>query len=270
MRATFRYGAFGASGPSEARVTHAGTIRRERSHGVCPGTGRGQCPRPRCIDTEHVLLGVCHQDAKDSDPVLAPAGITTQSVRAWLAQRGGQPGGASDGSLRFTPNVWFVLYQTHVEADGRQHQSIGPAHVLLALIRCAIVAPQVLAPAAGAPQAPQEDASETRPPDTGRQPAQPAQPTRTWSRLCSATARSISGRCIPARRRVRTLTALGGAFLSSAHAPACPAAGVYGSGVPPSWSGMRLSRPWKSSWRPQPRGSSPWRPLSSRPSCSIW
>ena len=95
-----------------------------------------------CIDTEHVLLGLCHYDAKDSDPVLAPAGITAQSVRAWLAQHGGQRGGAPDGSLPFTPNVWFVLYQTHVEADGRQHQSIGPAHVLLALIRCASLAPE--------------------------------------------------------------------------------------------------------------------------------
>ena len=71
-----------------------------------------------CIDTEHVLLGVCQQDAKDSDPVLAPAGITTQSVRAWLAQHGGQPGGAPDGSLPFTPNVWFVL-----------DREIGRAHV---------------------------------------------------------------------------------------------------------------------------------------------
>ena len=131
-----------------------------------------------CIGTEHVLLGVCHQDAEDSDPVLAPAGITTQSVRAWLAQHAGQPGGAPDGSLPFTPNVWFVLDRTHVEASGRQHQSIGPAHVLLALIRCAIVAPKALAPAVGAPQAPHEDASETGPPETGRQPGQtgPADP----------------------------------------------------------------------------------------------
>jgi hypothetical protein len=94
-----------------------------------------------CIDTEHVLLGLCHYDAKDSDPVLALAGITAQSVRAWLTQHGGQRGGAPGGSLPFTPNVLFVLHQTHVEADGRQHQSIGPAHVLLALIRCASVAP---------------------------------------------------------------------------------------------------------------------------------
>ena len=131
-----------------------------------------------CIDTEHVLLGLCHHDGKDSDPVLAPVGITTQSVRAWLAQHGGRSGGAPDGSLPFTPNVWFVLDRTHVEADGRQHQSIGPAHVLLALIRCATVAPQALVPAAGAPQAPQEDASETGPPETGRQPVRssPADP----------------------------------------------------------------------------------------------
>lgn len=131
-----------------------------------------------CIDTEHVLLGVCHQDAKDSDPVLAPAGITTQSVKAWLAQHGGQPGGTPDGSLPFTPNVWIVLYQTHVEASGRQHQSIGPAHVLLALIRCAIVAPKAVAPTTGAAQPPQEDASGTGPPETGRQPVQtsPADP----------------------------------------------------------------------------------------------
>jgi hypothetical protein len=132
-----------------------------------------------CIDTEHVLLGLCHRDAKDSDPVLAPAGITTQSVRAWLAQHGGQPGGAPDGSLSFTPNVWFVLDQTHVEADGRQQQSIGSAHVLLALIRCASMAPhEALAPAAGAPQARLEDASETGPPETGRQLVQtsPAAP----------------------------------------------------------------------------------------------
>jgi hypothetical protein len=131
-----------------------------------------------CIDTEDVLLGVCHQDAGDSVPVLAPAGITTQRVRAWLAQHGGQPGGAPEGSLPFTPNVWFVLDRTQVEADGRQHQSVGPAHVLLALIRCATAAPKALAPTAGAPQAPQEDTSETGPPETGRQPVQtsPADP----------------------------------------------------------------------------------------------
>jgi hypothetical protein len=131
-----------------------------------------------CIGTEHVLLGVCHQDARDSDPVLAPEGITTQSVRAWLAQHGGQPGAAPDRSLPFTPNVWFVLDRTHVEASGRQHQSIGPAHVLLALIGCAIVAPKAVAPAAGASQAPQQDASETGPSEIGRQPAQasPADP----------------------------------------------------------------------------------------------
>jgi ATP-dependent Clp protease ATP-binding subunit ClpC len=108
-----------------------------------------------CVDTEHVLLGVCHQDARDTDPVLAPAGITTDSVRAWLAQHGGRSAGAADRSLPFTPNARFVLYQTHVEADGRKHHSIGPAHVLLALIRCAIVAPEAPARAAGARQAPQ-------------------------------------------------------------------------------------------------------------------
>ncbi len=43
-----------------------------------------------CIDTEHVLLGVCHQDEGDSDPVLAPVGITTQSVKTWLAHHGDQ------------------------------------------------------------------------------------------------------------------------------------------------------------------------------------
>jgi Clp amino terminal domain, pathogenicity island component len=136
-----------------------------------------------CIGTEHVLLGVCHHDAGDSDPVLAPAGITTQSVRAWLAQHGGQPGAAPDGSLPFTPNAWSVLDRAHVEACGRQHQSIGPAHVLLALIRCAIVAPKAVTPAARAPQAPPEDASEpvlpgTGPPETGHQPVQdsPADP----------------------------------------------------------------------------------------------
>jgi Zn-dependent protease with chaperone function len=96
------------------------------------------------VGTEHVLLGVCHQDSGESDAVLAPAGITTHSVRTWLAQHGDQGGGTPDGSLPFTPNVRFVLHQTYAEADGRQHQSIGPAHVLLALIRCAIVVPSDL------------------------------------------------------------------------------------------------------------------------------
>jgi hypothetical protein len=155
------------------------------------------------IDTEHVLLGVCYQDAGDSDPVLAPAGITTQRVRAWLAQHGGQPGGAADGSLPFTPNVWFVLYQAHVEADGRQHRSIGLAHVLLALIRCAIVAPKAVAPAAEAPQAPPEDASQTRtpqtvPPETGRPPVQtsPADPDLVAALLrdCEVDLRALHAR----------------------------------------------------------------------------
>ena len=151
-----------------------------------------------CIDTEHVLLGVCYQDAKDSDPVLAPAGITTRTIRARLAQHGGRPGGTPDGSLPFTPNVWFVLYRTQVEAAGRHHQCIGPAHVLLALIRCAIEAPKALAPAAGAAQAPQEDAAETGPPETGRQPAQtsPADPNVVAALLrdCEIDPRALHAR----------------------------------------------------------------------------
>ncbi len=57
-----------------------------------------------CVDTEHILLGVFHHDAGGNDPVLSPAGITTENVRAWLAQHDGRGGGAADRSLPFTPN----------------------------------------------------------------------------------------------------------------------------------------------------------------------
>src|ERR1700690_2047979 len=120
------------------------------------------------VGTEHLLLGVCCQDAEGSDAVLASAGITAQGVRSWLAQHGGKGSGATEGSLPFPPNAWFVLYRAQAEADGRQHQSISPAHVLLALIRCATVAPK--APAAGIPHAPGADAPEAAAPGTGRQP----------------------------------------------------------------------------------------------------
>ncbi len=137
-----------------------------RARGEARALGRG------CVDTEHVLLGVCHQDEGDNDPVLAPVGITTQSVKTWLADHRDQGVEPADQSLPFTPNVLFVLHQAQVEADGRQHQSIGCAHVLLALIRCAIVAPEAPGPAPGSSQAHQENIPEPAPSEAGQTPLQ--------------------------------------------------------------------------------------------------
>jgi len=88
-----------------------------------------------CVDTEHVLLEVCYQDEGDSDPVLAPAGITAKSVKAWLAHHGDRGVGATDRSLPFTaltssrrglpghhPQRLTYLYVTRSDTSGRRKQ----------------------------------------------------------------------------------------------------------------------------------------------------
>jgi Zn-dependent protease with chaperone function len=88
------------------------------------------------VGTEHLLLGFCHEDERDSEPILAPVGITTDVVRAWVKKHDSPVSGASDaGRLVFTPPASSVLRAAQQEADGRRHKSISARHLLLGLIR---------------------------------------------------------------------------------------------------------------------------------------
>jgi Zn-dependent protease with chaperone function len=91
------------------------------------------------VGTEHLLLGFCQEDERGNEPILAPAGITTDVVRAWVREHGGQAGGAPDARpLPFTWAARSVLKAARQEADGRRHESIGAHHLLLGLIRYAV------------------------------------------------------------------------------------------------------------------------------------
>jgi len=85
------------------------------------------------IDAGHLLLGLCHEDARDA-PVLAAEGLTAAGTRARLAALSGRGPAAPDGYLPFTERVKSVLFQAEREALGRQHPSISAAHLLLALM----------------------------------------------------------------------------------------------------------------------------------------
>jgi Zn-dependent protease with chaperone function len=94
---------------------------------------------------EDLLLALCRLESGVGDAVLAPAGLTEGTVRRLL--RDTEPadtepadtepastGPADTESLKVTPHARAVIYQGVRQADGRNHNAIGSAHLLLAMV----------------------------------------------------------------------------------------------------------------------------------------
>jgi ATP-dependent Clp protease ATP-binding subunit ClpA len=87
------------------------------------------------IGTEHILLGLLHDDREVAATALRSLGITLEAVREGVLETVGPAGSASSGSPPFTARAKKVLELSLREALQLGHNYIGTEHLLLGLIR---------------------------------------------------------------------------------------------------------------------------------------
>ena len=87
------------------------------------------------IGTEHILLGLVHEDRGVAARALAELGISLDAVRAEVKQIVGQGQSAPTGHIPFTPRAKKVLELSLREAIQLRCDYIGTEHILLGVVR---------------------------------------------------------------------------------------------------------------------------------------
>ena len=87
------------------------------------------------IGTEHILLGLLHEEDGVAARVLDQLGVSLDAVRARVQSIIGEGGAVPSGHIPFTPRAKKVLELSLREALQLGHNYIGTEHILLGLIR---------------------------------------------------------------------------------------------------------------------------------------
>jgi len=87
------------------------------------------------IGSEHLLLGLLHEQDGTAAQVLAAAGITAEAARAQVEEFAGPGSKSPTGHIPFTQRARKVLELSLREALERNSRHIGTEHILLALMR---------------------------------------------------------------------------------------------------------------------------------------
>jgi ATP-dependent Clp protease ATP-binding subunit ClpC len=87
------------------------------------------------IGTEHILLGLIHEDDGAGTKALESLGISLDTVRQQVQEIIGQGNHVPTGHIPFTPQAKKVLEYAMYESNALGHYYIGTEHLLLGLIR---------------------------------------------------------------------------------------------------------------------------------------
>jgi ATP-dependent Clp protease ATP-binding subunit ClpC len=87
------------------------------------------------IGTEHILLGLLHDDTETAVQVLTAIGADLQAVRGQVEEIIGRGQDLPTGDIPFTPRAKKVLELSLREALQLGHNYIGSEHILLGLLR---------------------------------------------------------------------------------------------------------------------------------------
>jgi ATP-dependent Clp protease ATP-binding subunit ClpC len=87
------------------------------------------------IGTEHILLGLVHEDEGVASRALRSLGIRLGAVRQQVEEIIGQGGSSPSAHIPFTPRAKKVLELSLREALQLGHNYIGTEHILLGLVR---------------------------------------------------------------------------------------------------------------------------------------
>lgn len=87
------------------------------------------------IGTEHLLLGVLGRGPDGAvGETLTALNMTVEAVRARVEDSIGPTGAPQPGYLRFSRRAKLALQRTHTLSTARGQESVGPLHVLAALM----------------------------------------------------------------------------------------------------------------------------------------
>jgi ClpA/ClpB-like protein len=87
------------------------------------------------IGSEHLLLGLLHEQGGIAAQVLEPAGVTVEAARAQVAELAGPGDKSPAGHIPFTQRAKKILELSLREALEQKKSYIGTEHILLALMR---------------------------------------------------------------------------------------------------------------------------------------
>jgi ATP-dependent Clp protease ATP-binding subunit ClpC len=87
------------------------------------------------IGSEHLLLGMLHEQGGTATDVLVSAGITIEAARSLVGELAGPGDELSSGHIPFTPRAKKILELSLREALEQAKSYIGTEHILLALMR---------------------------------------------------------------------------------------------------------------------------------------
>jgi len=87
------------------------------------------------IGSEHLLLGLLHEEAGTAARVLAADGITVEAARTQVEELAGPGSKSPTGHIPFTQRARKVLELSLREALEQKQRFIGTEHILLALLR---------------------------------------------------------------------------------------------------------------------------------------
>jgi ATP-dependent Clp protease ATP-binding subunit ClpC len=87
------------------------------------------------VGTEHLLLGLLEQHDPRLTPILESHGIDVEGVRNQVTQTFGGENEPPTGHIPFTPQAKKALELALREALELGHNHIGPAHLLLGVVR---------------------------------------------------------------------------------------------------------------------------------------
>ena len=87
------------------------------------------------IGSEHLLLGMLHEDGGTATDVLASAGITIEAARSLVGELAGPGDKLPAGHIPFTQRAKKILELSLREALEQAKSYIGTEHILLALMR---------------------------------------------------------------------------------------------------------------------------------------
>ncbi len=87
------------------------------------------------IGSEHLLLGLLHEESGVTARVLAASGITVEAARTQVEELAGPRSKSPSGHIPFTQRARKVLELSLREALEQKSRFIGTEHILLALLR---------------------------------------------------------------------------------------------------------------------------------------
>jgi ATP-dependent Clp protease ATP-binding subunit ClpC len=87
------------------------------------------------IGTEHILLGLLHDDTEVAVKVLGAVGVDLQAARVQVEEITGRGAHAPTGDMPFTQRAKKVLELSLREALQLGHNYIGSEHILLGVLR---------------------------------------------------------------------------------------------------------------------------------------